>query len=228
MLNKIHIGGECMKNKILVSAIIFVMIISISSLLGGCQDKSESQTTDQSQSSQTNESQSDGTAKAPVWGTGTFLVGTDIQSGLYRATLTDKITKMGYIERSSDVSMSMEDIIANINLTGNGYVTIKDTDVAVRINGVELSQLDLSTLEPNIQDALSDGIYLVGFDIAPGTYKVDITDTVTNMGYVERLSDASMDLNNIIANEVFQGPGYVKIMEGDFAVRVQGATLTLQ
>ena len=32
----------------------------------------------------------------------------------------------------------------------------------------------------------------------------------------------------IISNEIFQGPGYIDIKESDFAIRVQGAILTLQ
>lgn len=168
------------------------------------------------------------TPKEPTFDNGTYLVGTDIQSGLYRAKLTDKLTKMAYIERASDVSMSFDDIIANIILTGDGYVTIKDTDAAVRIQGAELSKLDLASLTPDIKTSAEDGMYLVGYDLAPGTYKVEVTDTMTNMGYVERLSDASMDFESILANEIIQGPGYVKILAGDFAVRVQGASLTLQ
>jgi DNA-dependent RNA polymerase auxiliary subunit epsilon len=174
------------------------------------------------------EDQASDTVKSPTWGNGTYLVGSDIESGLYRAKVTDQVTKMGYIERASDVSMDFEDIIANVILTGDGYVTIKSTDAAVKLQGVELSQIDLATLEPNLQQSASGGMYLVGYDLAPGTYKVEVTDTTMNMAYVERLSDASMDFENIIANEIFQGQGYVKIQEGDFAVRVQGGTLTLQ
>jgi hypothetical protein len=71
-----------------------------------------------------------------------------------------------------------------------------------------------------------DGIYLVNVDIAPGTYKVEVTDTDTNMGYVERQSDVSMETDDIIANEIFQEQGYVEIMSSDFSVKVQGAKLT--
>ena len=71
-------------------------------------------------------------------------------------------------------------------------------------------------------------LFIVGFDIKPGTYKTEVTDTTMKIGYVERLKDVSMNGDAIIANEVLQGPGYVKIKESDFAVRVQGAKLTLQ
>ena len=45
---------------------------------------------------------------------------------------------------------------------------------------------------------------------------------------VERARNVSMGFDDIIANELFQGQGYVKVKESDFAIRVQGAKLTLQ
>lgn len=162
------------------------------------------------------------------YGDGIYLVGKDIQSGLYKAVVADKVMKIGYIERAKDVSMESDSILANIILTGDGYFEIKDTDVAVKLQGVEISPINLKDLTPNIKTEVSDGIYLVGFDIKPGTYKTEVTDTTMKIGYVERLKDVSMNGDAIIANEVLQGPGYVKIKESDFAVRVQGAKLTLQ
>ena len=159
---------------------------------------------------------------------GKYLVGTDIESGLYRVTLTSNATKMGYIERSKDVNMETDSIIANIILTGNGYVEILPTDVAVKLIGVEIEPIKLEDMKPNLKSEVSDGIYLVGYDIAPGTYKIEVTDTVTKIGYVQRSRSVAMGSDDIIANEIEQGQGYVKIEEGDFAVRLQGVTLTLQ
>jgi hypothetical protein len=164
----------------------------------------------------------------PTYGDGTYLVNKDIASGLYKVTLTDSIMKMGYVERSSDVTMELDSIIANIILTGDGYVEILDTDMAVRLQGVEIQPIDIKTLTPNIQNEVEDGIYLIGYDLAPGTYKVEVTDETSNMGYVERSKSVAMGTDDIIANQIFQGPGYVKIQEGDFAVRLQGVRITLQ
>lgn len=164
----------------------------------------------------------------PTYSDGTYLVNKDIPSGLYKVTLKDTIMKMGYIERSSDVTMEMDSIIANIILTGDGYVELLDTDMAVKLQGVEIQPIDIKTLKPNIQTEVEDGIYLIGYDLAPGTYKVEVTDTTTNIGYVERSKSVAMGMNDIIANELFQGPGYVKIQEGDFAVRLQGVKITFQ
>lgn len=166
--------------------------------------------------------------KAPKYSDGTYLVGKDIKSGLYRVTLKDDILHMGYIHRAKDVNMETDSIIANILLTGNGYVEIKSTDVAVKLQGMEIEAINIKDLKPDIKKEVTDGIYLVGYDIAPGTYKVEITDETTGMGYVERSKSVAMDVNDIIANEIQQGSGYVKIEKGDFAVRLQGVKLTFQ
>ena len=157
---------------------------------------------------------------------GTYMVGTDIPSGLYQVTITDTISNMGYVERSKDVNMEVDSIIANIILTGNGYVEVKDTDKAIKIQGAELKPIKLEELVKNIKTEVSDGIYLVGYDLEPGTYKVEVTDTTSNMGYVERSKSLAMGGDDIIANEVIQGPSYVKIEKGDFAIRLQGVKIT--
>lgn len=159
---------------------------------------------------------------------GKYLVGKDIESGLYKVTLTDNIMKMGYVERAKDINMEVNSIIANIILTGNGYVEILPTDVAVKLQGVEIEPIKIEDIKPDLKAEVSDGIYLVGYDISPGTYKVEVTDTTTNMGYVQRSRSVAMGMDDIIANEIVQGPGYVKIEEGDFAVRLQGVKITLE
>ncbi len=214
---------------VILGVVIIAIIIAMISSQNNNKGDAPSNSPDSSSSLSQSQSQSPSpNLKDDSFKDGTYLVNKDIKSGLYRCKITDTTLKMGYVERASDVTMGIEDILANIVLTGDGYVTIKDTDVAVKFQGVSVSPVDLATLVPDLKKELSDGMYLVGYDIKPGTYKVEITDTATQMGYVERLSDASMDFTNVIANDIFQGQGYVKILDGDFAIRVQGAKLTLQ
>lgn len=156
---------------------------------------------------------------------GVYKVGTDIMPGLYKVAVTDNFAGMGYIDRSKDASMEVGSIIANIIIQNQGYVRIKDTDAFVKVQGASLSPYEEKI---DIKSTVESGIYLVGVDIAPGTYKVEIVDSVTGIGYVERLADVSMDMKDIIANELFQNQGYVKISKSDFAVRIQGAKLTLE
>jgi len=217
-----------------VWAIAIVVIIGIATSQGNGSPNSTAQTANATTSSTASpgiDTKSNATkqeSKEPKFGTGQYLVGKDISAGLYKVKLTDTFTKMGYVERSKDLDMSTDSILANIILSGDGYVEIKDTDVAVKLQGVEITPIDIKSLTPNLKNEVSDGIYLVGIDIKPGTYKTEVTDTTTNMGYVERAKAVSMGMNDIIANEVVQGPGYVKVLDTDFAIRVQGAKLTLQ
>ncbi|MFT5874603.1 MAG: hypothetical protein ACI8WT_003573 [Clostridium sp.] len=166
--------------------------------------------------------------KVKTFSDGKYLVNKDIESGLYKVTLTDTIMKMGYVERAKDLNMELDSILANILLTGDGYVEILKTDVAVKLQGVTIEPIILKNLKPAIKKEASDGIYLIGYDLAVGTYKVEVTDTATKMGYVERSKSVAMGMNDIIANEIIQGSGYVKIQQGDFAVRLQGVKITFQ
>jgi uncharacterized protein with FMN-binding domain len=210
-----------------IIAVAVIIIAMIASSIGNGGNKGTQSSTNSSAQSKVSKSSSSA-ASAKVYKDGTYLVGKDIEAGLYRATLTDTVTKMGYIERSKGVSMDADDILANVILTGNGYVEIKSTDTAVKLQGVEITKIDISTLPKAPKAVVTDGMYLVGYDLAPGTYKVEVTDTVTKMGYVERVKSASMDSDDIIDNAVIDGPGYVEVKATDFAVFVQGAKLTLQ
>lgn len=209
-----------MKHPILYT-ILIIIIVSVASSSGGNNTVDTTVPTDNSNVSINNETSSNKITA------GTYLVGTDIESGLYRVTLKDSFMEMGYVERASSTDLEFDSILANIILTGDGYVEIKDTDVAVKLTGVEMEKIELSELEKNIKSEVSDGIYLVGYDIEPGRYKVTVTDTTTGMGYVERASAVSMGLNDIIANEIVEGQGYVEVKATDFAIRVQGAKLNL-
>ena len=214
-----------MKHWVITFILAVVVIGMISSLGGGGSNDNNTKTKSSPNVTQNTPTK---TPKEKTWSTGTYLVGTDIQAGLYKVKLTDTITKMGYVERSKDVTMAAGDIIANILINGDGYVEIKNTDKAVRLIGVDLTKVDYGTLPVNIKTELSDGIYLVNKDLKPGTYKVVITDTITKIGYVERSKNVSMGADDIIANELFQGDGYVKILGTDYAVRLQGVKLIFQ
>ncbi|MDD3174835.1 MAG: hypothetical protein PHF63_14470, partial [Herbinix sp.] len=191
---------------------------------------SKTPSTDDTKKSQTVKEEAKATAEPEVtkYSNGKYIVGKDIQSGLYKVTLTDTITKMGYVERAKDLNMEIDSIIANIILTGNGYVEILDSDVAVKLQGVEIEPIDIKSLKPDIKEEATDGIYLINYDLNPGTYKVEVTDTTTKMGYVQRSKSVAMGMDDIIANEIIQGSSYMKIEKGDFAVRLQGVKITLQ
>ncbi len=228
-------GNFFTRHKILTVFLVLIVLGIIGSAIGNNDDttkKAEKPATTKAPTSVKDKKEDKPTVtpepEVKTYSNGTYLVNEDIQSGMYKATLTDTLTKTGYIERSSDVNMELDSIIANIILTGDGYVEIKDTDVAVKLQGVKIQPINLKDLKPNIKKEASDGIYLIGYDLAPGTYKVEVTDKTTGMGYVERAKSVAMGMDDIIANEIIQGNGYVKIEKSDFAVRLQGVKITLK
>lgn len=155
---------------------------------------------------------------------GTYLVGSDIQPGMYRVELSSSMFPMGYIERLKGLSGEFEDIINNEVLTGDGYFEIPKGDKAVSLQGVEIYKIDLDTYRPAPKSEFPDGIYLVGYDILPGTYRVKLEDS--GMGYTARLRAVRFDFDDIITNDVVTGDGYLEIKRADFAVKLQGVTLT--
>lgn len=209
------------KHKFLTGFLVLFIIIGIISVGGNKTDDTANNTGIKTKDKSA-------TPKVKTYSDGKYLVNKDIQSGLYKVTLTDTLMKMGYVERAKDINMESDNIIANIILTGDGYVEILDTDVAVKLQGVEIEPIKLEKLTVNLKAELTDGIHLVGYDIAPGTYKVEVTDTSTKMGYVERAKSVAMGVDDIIANEIIKGQGVVKIEKGDFAVRLQGVKITKQ
>lgn len=71
---------------------------------------------------------------------GTYLVGIDIEAGLYRGKGGDDILNSCYWARLSNVSGD-NDVIANDNATGQFFVEVLASDFAVRFGcGVEKAQ----------------------------------------------------------------------------------------
>jgi len=94
------------------------------------------------------------------------------------------------------------------------YKSIKNAEVPSVIN--------LSQIIKN-----NDGIFMVGNELIPGTYKVELTDT-TDIGYVERYNSKEMGIDSLIAKYTFEENGYLIIESDDVAVKLQGVKLTLQ
>ena len=79
-------------------------------------------------------SQQEATAKANTFsGTGTYLVGKDIQPGTYRAAAAP--SGNCYWERLSGTGGGINDTIANDNSSGPVVVTIQTSDAALKVSG---------------------------------------------------------------------------------------------
>lgn len=127
-------------------------------------------------------------------GEGTFQVGTQVPPGLYRSTSSD----FGYWERLSGAGGTLDEILANDNVTGQAYVQIAPTDAYFRTTRMQRwVPVDPSVPGPQATSFAGDGTFMVGVDIAPGTYQT----TAVDFGYWARLSGASGTLDEIIAND---------------------------
>lgn len=151
---------------------------------------------------------------------GMYKVGTEIETGLYKIIAGD----YAYIEGLKDTKSEFESINWNGSYKNTGYFEIMESDLYIKANWGKFYKFDLATAKPKLLDSYPDGIYLVGIDIAPGEYKIDVGDD--SYGYVQRSSDVNSDLYKIIANGSFSGPSYITIEPSDFSVRISSCTLT--
>jgi hypothetical protein len=76
-------------------------------------------------------------ARAPIPGSGTFLVGTDVAPGTYRSAGPAEGWLFCYHARLSGLSGELDDIISNDNSEGPTLVTISSTDAAFETNGCQ-------------------------------------------------------------------------------------------
>ncbi|MFF0817460.1 hypothetical protein ACFYVR_20185 [Rhodococcus sp. NPDC003318] len=109
-----------------------------------------------------------------------------------------------------------------------------DADVAVRTPASTVTATTsaaastaagpVSSAASAVRDTPTNGILKVGTDIQPGEYA--IRPTRSTGGYWERLSCLTGDFSCISANDIVQGSGYLTILPGDVAVRIENLELT--
>ncbi|MGX2961700.1 SH3 domain-containing protein [Peribacillus sp. JNUCC 23] len=160
--------------------------------------------------------QSAPTVSTPTFKSGQYLVGKQIQPGLYFST-----GGVNYWERQSGLSGSLNDIIANDAPSGQSYVEIKSTDIGFMFQGGTFVKFNPLNHNHSIKSTFKDGTYLVGVDILPGIYKGTGSD-----GYWEVSSSVSGELDDIIVNDIPSGTTYVEIGADDFSFKTSGITWT--
>ncbi|MEU3411230.1 hypothetical protein ABZ760_08155 [Streptomyces sp. NPDC006658] len=158
--------------------------------------------------------------KAAFGGDGEYQVGTDIKPGTYRtANNTDGTC---YWERAKDASGELDSTLANDNVSGRSYVTVKATDKLFKSNGCS----DWEAVDPKAKGTPAGsmdgdgGMFKVGTDIAPGTYKS--TGNADGSCYWERTKDAGQGLDSIIANNNVTGTAVVTISASDGYFKTTG------
>ena len=143
----------------------------------------------------------------PHFGDGTHVVGTDIVAGTYR---TREAAEGCYWERLSGFGGS--DILANEFTELPTIVTISATDAGFRSTGCGTWTQDLSAITTS-RESFGDGAFIVGTDIAPGTYRGSGGESC----YWERLS--SFEGDGITLNGLESGAAVVTIAESDKGFR---------
>ncbi|GGT26170.1 hypothetical protein [Streptomyces chromofuscus] len=153
-------------------------------------------------------------------GDGDFLVGTDIKPGTYRST--GNTTGMCYWERAKDASGEMDSLLANDNVSGTGYVTVTANDKIFRSSGCSdwEAVAPKEKASPATEMAGDGGMFAVGVDIAPGTYRS--TGNTDDMCYWERAKDAGHTIDSITANNNVTGSAVVTISASDAYFKTSG------
>jgi hypothetical protein len=223
-----------MKGKVALGAVVGIVVIGAVSTNSGDNGDSDSTSSDKGSSSSAQakpggEEDSAKTAeekaeekKVAFEGDGEFEVGTDIKPGTYRTT--GNTDGMCYWERAKDASGEMDSLLANDNVTGTSYVTVKAGDKLFKSSDCN----DWEAVDPKAKGtpatkmAGDGGMYRVGVDIAPGTYKS--TGNEDDMCYWERTKDAEHGLDSIIANNNVSGSAVVKISASDTYFKTSGCT----
>ncbi|MFE0045832.1 hypothetical protein [Streptomyces albireticuli] len=222
------------RHKVLTGAGALVVVVGIGAAFGGGGDEGEDKPTASSSSEQGGAGKGaekdtakggaqdgkDGKAKkkADISGNGTFQVGSDIKPGTYRSTGN----KLGcYWERAKDSSGGLDSILANDNAQGSSYVTVKADDKIFKTRGCKgwhRVAEDKTGAAPQTQVS-GNGMYRVGVDIAPGTYKAEGNKSGC---YWERDKDALHEMDSIEANENVTGSGIVTLSPQDGYFKTNG------
>jgi len=220
-----------MKGKVALGAVVGIVVIGAVSANsgddGGSDGKSSSASAGQQSGGKKDASPSGGGAdtakaekKAAFEGDGDFEVGSDVKPGTYRTT--GNTDGMCYWERAKDASGEMDSILANDNVSGASYVTIKAGDKLFKSNGCADWEAVAAKAKGSPASSMDGdgGMFKVGTDIAPGTYKS--AGNSDDSCYWERTKDAEHGLDSIIANNNVKGTAVVTIGAGDAYFKTTG------
>lgn len=138
-----------------------------------------------------------------VFGPGTYIVGREIQPGLYRY--------QGYFARRD----AHDGIIANGNTrSGLGLFKVDRNDELVEISGEAIAVEFMPSVDP-IASKYREGEYIVGVDIAPGRYRISESSGIA-FAFVQDRNLAT------VRSESNRGSSIVNLTSSDFSLRFSG------
>jgi hypothetical protein len=147
------------------------------------------------------------------YGDGIYLVGTDLDSGLYKGTANGG---GGHWEISSDANA--ERYVASGDPTGQFYIKLT-SGTYLRLSGVAIAEASKTAADPLLTSDISDGTYRVGYDIGAGWYRGAVDD---HMGYWEVSKDANCQ--SLVANDYAMDAFEVKVKSGQY-ITLRGVTI---
>ena len=138
-----------------------------------------------------------------VFGSGTYIVGTDIQPGTYRV--------FGYWARLDDGRNVIE--ADAVYEHGVGLMNVVPTDSYVEITGGAHPLASSGILDP-VADGFTTGTYLVNWDVQPGRYRL----SAINGSSYYALLDAT---GGIIRSSATEGDTVVIVAATDWALTLR-------
>lgn len=158
--------------------------------------------------------QSEETPIVPV----TYIVGTDIQPGLYRGDAGQDWFDLCYWTRLRDLSGQPDSIVVTFAPIGQFYFEVAETDYAVETT-CELEFLPaLPQPLAEFPQTIQPGTYLVGIEIQAGTYQGQAGQDVDQSCYWARCRGLSGWVDAIIDNENSTGQFSVQVAPSDVAL----------
>lgn len=151
---------------------------------------------------------------------GMYKVGTDIPAGLYVLTADDG---SAYYEVCSDSSGTFDSILHNENFNGRCYLELTAGQYVSLKWCTAISFDDAKPLTPT-SGTLSGDWLKVGFDIAPGEYRLTAT---SDKGYCAVYSRAVADFDHIVVNGNFSGSRYITVKSGQY-LQLSRCVLTMK
>ena len=148
---------------------------------------------------------------------GMYQVGQDIQPGIYAGRVGTGQLDSCYWARLSGASGDFSELLANDNAIGQFYVEIQPTDRFFEVK-CEVTPIADWPAPSSLLSELQPGMYLVGRDIKPGTYKGTAGTDLLDSCYWARLSGLSGDMDDLTANDNASGSFYVTIEASDYAL----------
>jgi hypothetical protein len=139
---------------------------------------------------------------AIAFGDGTQVVGEDIQPGIYFA---NDVSDSCYWERLRGFSGEQDDVISNQFAESRQIVRIDPSDAGFSSSRCGGWERDAFPIREDLAAELNDGIYLVGDEIKPGTWRSEGSDGAC---YWARLSGFTGEFDDVITNS-FGGIGDV-------------------